>query len=326
MEVRFREERWPLREPFVISRMRQDDALVGVVEVEEDGILGRGECDLSDDDGSDSRGMTVARIFAERPPEVILRERLSSPNPRLDNALWAAVAEQRARREGRPAWQVCGLPEPHPVVTVYTIGLGSAEAMAATADANRDRPILKLKLGRAEGDVDRVRAVREAAPGARLTVDANTGWTRDQFVDHLPRLAALGVEMVEQPFPPARDGWLDGIDRVLPIAADESFGPGVTPGDVATRFRGRYDLLNFKLDKQGGAARWGAFRDAAGAEGMRMMIGCNVTTSLGIAPALGPATEAAYVDLDGPLLLARDREPGLRYEGSTLHPVPGVWG
>ncbi len=319
------EESWPLHEPFVISRMRVETAETVLVEIEEAGLTGRGEADRSEEGGPRPRVAAEIERVRSGIEAGIGRTDLASllPAGPARNALDCALWDLEAKRTGRPAWQIAGLGEPAAVVTAVTIGLAEPAAMGAAAARNRDRPLLKLKLGRAEGDIARVEAVRAAAPEARLTVDANTGWTRAQLADHLPRLRDLGVELVEQPLPPGRDAEMEGIDRVVPVAADESCTDRASLGEI----RGRYDLVNVKLDKAGGLTEALALAAAARAAGLGVMVGCNLGTSLAMAPALLLADGAAVVDLDGPLLLAEDREPRLRYEGSRIHPAdPALWG
>ncbi len=319
------EERWPLHEPFVISRMRVETADTVLVEIEADGHRGRGEADRSEEGGP--RPRLAAEI--ERARTAIEagagREDLMGllPAGPARNALDCALWDLEAKCAGRPASALAGLAEPAPVTTVFTIGLGTPEAMGAAAARNHIRPVLKLKLGRPEGDIARVEAVRAAAPKARLTVDANTGWTRDQLVDHLPRLRELGVALVEQPFPPDQDAQMDGIDRIIPVAADES----CTDRASLAPLLGRYDLVNLKLDKAGGLTEALALAAEARAAGLDIMVGCNLGTSLAMAPGLLLAQGASLVDLDGPLILAADREPRLQYDDSLIHPPePALWG
>jgi L-alanine-DL-glutamate epimerase-like enolase superfamily enzyme len=208
------------------------------------------------------------------------------------------------------------------VLTAYTISLGSPERMAGDARAAAGRPLLKLKLG-GEGDLDRVAAVRAAAPDARLICDANEAWTPVTLGRFLPELARLGVELVEQPLPAGRDQALAEVPRAVPVCADESCHDAASLDALV----GRYDHVNLKLDKTGGLT--GALHAVARAEelGFGLMVGCMVATSLSLAPATLLAGLARYADLDGPLLLERDREPGLRYDGSVLHPPPPLlWG
>lgn len=329
LRLSYRDEVWPLREPFVISRMRQDDAPVGVVEIADgDGRVGRGECDRCEEGvgGRPVVGEAVeaarAAVEAGTDPQDVLPQ--GPVRNAIDCALWDLRAKQARVAGGAPLWQTLGLSgPPEPVTTVFTIGLGTPEAMGRAAETNSDRPVLKLKLGRPEGDLERVAAVRASAPAARISVDANTGWTREQLIDYLPRLADLGVELVEQPFKPGEDALMDGVERILPVAADES----VTDRASLAPLAGRYDFVNLKLDKAGGLTEAFATADVAETMGMRIMVGCNLGTSLAMAPGLYLAQRAAFVDLDGPLLLAEDRSPGLKYEGSLIGPPdPLLWG
>lgn len=320
-----RSERWPLKEPFVISRMRQDEAEVVVVEISEGGVTGRGECDACEDGLMTTPVLPAIEAVRGAVEAGAGREDLLTLMPAgpARNAVDCALWDLEAKRAGRPFWDLAGLPAPDPVTTVFTIGLGTPEAMGAAAAEQAHRPVLKLKLGRPEGDMERVAAVRAAAPGTELVVDANTGWSRDQLVAYLPELKALGVAMVEQPFPPGEDALLDGVERLLPLAADES----CTDHTSLTPLIGRYDLVNVKLDKTGGLTGALVLVEAAEAAGLGVMVGCNLGTSLAMAPAMLVAQSARVVDLDGPLLLSHDRSPGLVYSGSVIAPPePALWG
>ncbi len=229
-----------------------------------------------------------------------------------------------AKRSGVPAWRAAGLAgPPGPLVTCYTLSVDEPAAMAAAARERVNRhPVLKMKLT-GEGDLDRVGAVRSAAPAARLVVDANEGWSLEQLDRFAPALAALGVEMIEQPLPAGRDEDLRGLDSPVPLGADESCH-GL---ESLERLRGIYAVVNIKLDKTGGLTGALAMKRAADALGFDVMVGCMVATSLAMAPALLVGQGARYVDLDGPLLLAEDRVPGLVYDGATVQPpAPGLWG
>ena len=321
-----RAEQWPLKETFVISRMVQEQGEVVVVEIEQDGTVGRGECERADWFDANRKPVTE-EIEALRPQieNGLDREALKRLLPAgcARNAIDCALWDLDAKTSGCPAWELAGLAQaPTPVTTVFTLSLGEPEAMAAAARANGERPVLKLKLGR-DGDPERVAAVREAAPDARISVDANTGWSARQLRDYLPPLKDLGVELVEQPFPVGEDAALDGIERIIPIAADES----CLDRNSLDGLVGRYDFVNIKLDKTGGLTEALELAAAAKAKGFGIMVGCNIGTSLAMAPAMLVAQLAAFVDLDGPLLLAKDRDPGLRYDGSSIAPpVPELWG
>ena len=194
--------------------------------------------------------------------------------------------------------------------------------MRAAAARNADRPLLKLKLG-GPGDLDRVAAVREGAPAARIIVDANEGWTASDYRTLAPEFSRLGVSMIEQPLPAGEDDELARLEHPVPVCADETCHDRSTLDALA----GRYDVVNIKLDKTGGLTEALALRDAAWERGFDIMVGCMIATSLSMAPALLVAAGAAFVDLDGPLLLAEDRSHGLRYDGALVHPpTPALWG
>jgi len=238
------------------------------------------------------------------------------------NALDCACWDLEAKRAGHRVWDLLGLSPPKPVTTAYTLSLDSAEAMGRNAAANAARPLLKLKLAGPD-DLDRVIAVRENAPKARLIVDANEGWTLADFAHLAPELAVLGVELIEQPLPAGHDAALAGLKRPVPVCADESCHTRDSLAEIA----GCYDLVNIKLDKTGGLTEALALKTAAEAQGLGVMVGCMVATSLAMAPAMLVAQGARFVDLDGPLLLERDRPEGLRIVDSTIHPPEAaLWG
>ena len=238
------------------------------------------------------------------------------------NALDCALWDLEAKRHGKPVWQLAGLAEPQPAVTAYTLSLDTPDKMGAAAATHRDRPLLKLKLT-GDGDIERVQAVRRAAPASRLIVDANEGWTERHLIEVMPVLAGLGVELIEQPLPAGADDALARVPHPIPVCADESCH---TSADL-DRLAGKYDAVNIKLDKTGGLTEALALAAAAQRRGFGIMVGCMIGTSLSMAPAVLVAQCAAFVDLDGPLLLASDRAHGLRYDGSTLYPSePILWG
>jgi L-alanine-DL-glutamate epimerase-like enolase superfamily enzyme len=238
------------------------------------------------------------------------------------NALDCAFWDLEAKRAGARAWEIAGLPEPRPVVTAYTLSLDAPAAMRAKAAENADRPLLKIKLG-GPGDLDRLRAVREGAPAARLIVDANEGWSPADYAALAPALVALGVELVEQPLPAGDDAALAALARPLPVCADESAHDAASLAALA----GRYDMVNLKLDKTGGLTAALAAKAEAERLGLGVMVGCMLASSLAMAPALILAQGAAVVDLDGPLLLARDRDHGIVYDAAGAHPPDrALWG
>ncbi|MFQ5955311.1 MAG: N-acetyl-D-Glu racemase DgcA [Kiloniellales bacterium] len=320
-----RAESRPLIEPFVVYRLVQTRAELVVVEIAEGGQVGRGECERADA-FDDSAPKVVDEIEAARPAiesgidrHALLRVMpAGAARSAVDCALW----DLEAKQSGCPAWRIADLAPPAPITTAYTIGLGTPEQMAEAAARNAERPLLKLKLG-GGGDLARVAAVRAAAPKTRLIADANQGWTGESLASQLRGLAELGVELLEQPLPRGSDHMLAEIARPIPVCADESFiDRGSLPGLL-----GRYDYVNIKLDKAGGLTESLAAVTAAREAGLDLMVGCMVGTSLAMAPALLVAGLVDYVDLDGPLLLAEDRQPGLRYRGSLIDPAPrALWG
>ncbi|WP_027858580.1 N-acetyl-D-Glu racemase DgcA [Marinobacterium jannaschii] len=320
-------EKWPLKKPFIISRLApMHFGEVVVVEIEQDGLTGRGECERTEALEADyppvSDSIERARHAIEQGAS---RSELLQlmPAGSARNAVDCALFDLEAQQRNQHGWQLAGLAQaPKAVTTAYTLSLDSPENMAAVAAANCERPLLKLKLGR-PGDVERVAAVRAAAPDCRLMIDANTGWSLAQLQEYLPKLAALGVEMIEQPLPPEQDHLLDQVEPIIPIAADES----CLDRSSLPRLQGRYQVVNIKLDKTGGMTEALALAKAATEQGFEIMVGCMIGTSLAMTPALLLAQQARWVDLDGPLLLAEDRSDGLRYEGSRLHPpATPLWG
>ena len=243
------------------------------------------------------------------------------PGGAARNALDCALLDLEAKTSACTVYELLDLAQPKPALVTYTIGLGSPETMAADAKA-AGRPLLKLKLG-GEGDLDRVRAVREAVPEARLIVDANEAWTLAMVREWGAPMAALGVELIEQPLHADHDEGLAGIERPVPLCADEScHGP-----DSLERLVGRYDMINIKLHKAGGLTTALRLAEAAEARGLGIMVGCMMATSLAMAPAFVLSSRTRYLDLDAPLLLARDREPPIRYAGAMMQPPPvELWG
>jgi L-alanine-DL-glutamate epimerase-like enolase superfamily enzyme len=319
-------ESWPIAGKFTISRGSKTSAEVVVVTLEEDGAVGRGECVPYARYGETVEGV-IAALEAARPrieaglgrdgvPEVLAPRAARNA---LDCALWDLEAKQR----GQPVWRLLGLSEPKPLVTAYTLSLDTPEAMRQAAEKAAHRPLLKVKLGRGVEDIERLRAIRAGAPASRLIVDANEGWRPEALPALLGACAELGVVMVEQPLPAGNDEALLGLPRAVPVCADESAHDRHGLGALL----GRYDALNIKLDKTGGLTEALALASAARAEGLQLLVGCMVATSLSMAPAMLVAQEATVVDLDGPLLLARDREPGIRFEGSLMYGPPReLWG
>ena len=318
-------ESFPFAEVFTISRGSRTEAHVVTVTIEADGAAGRGECVPYARYG-ESVESVLAEISAVMPlieegggrTEIMQAMKPGAARNAVDCALW----DLEAKRSGEPVWQLAGLPTPGPEITAFTLSLDAPAAMEARARKNAGRPLLKIKLG-GEGDMARLEAVRRGAPAARIIVDANEGWTPEAYAELAPALVRLGVEMVEQPFPAGDDGALAELERVLPVCADESCHDRASLAGLA----GKYDMVNIKLDKTGGLTEALELRTAARAAGYRIMVGCMVGSSLAMAPALLVAQGAAVTDLDGPLLLARDRDPALSYDDAGVHPAPrALWG
>jgi len=313
-------ERWPLANAFVISRGAKREAEVVVAQVSDGVYTGRGECVPYPRYGQTPEA-TLRAIKAA--PADLDRDLLQDwPADAARNALDCALWDLEAKRTGRRAAEIAGLAPLKPVLTCYTLSLDTPEAMATAARAVPHLPLLKLKLGR-PGDAERMRAVRDARPDARLVADANEGWQSSDLAHLLSVAAETGFELIEQPLPADDDAELARVHRPVPVCADES---AHTTDDLAA-LRGRYDAVNIKLDKTGGLTE--ALRMAREARrlGFRIMTGCMVATSLATAPALLVAQLADWVDLDGPLLLARDREWGLEIrDGMISPPDPRLWG
>ena len=232
------------------------------------------------------------------------------------------MPDLEAKASGEPAWRTAGLTSLRPVTTAYTLSLGSPDGMADAARQAAARPLLKLKLG-GDGDPERLRAVRRSAPDAELIVDANEAWTEANFAENLAACAEADVRLIEQPLPAEGDEMLRDAPRLVPICADESLH---TAADL-DRLGGKYDAVNVKLDKAGGLTEALDLVREARRRNFRVMVGCMIGTSLAMAPALIAAQEADVVDLDGPLLLAKDRQHALRYDGATVNPPdPALWG
>jgi L-alanine-DL-glutamate epimerase-like enolase superfamily enzyme len=325
IQLEVRRENWPIAGKFTISRGSKTTAEVVVVELTCNGKLGRGECVPYARYGETVEGV-IAQVETQRDALMtgLDRESLQKTLPpgAARNALDCAFWDLEAKTSGKRVWALAGLHEPVLVTTVYTLSLDTAENMGAAAARNADRPLLKLKLAGPE-DLDRVRAVRAAAPGAKIVVDANEGWTLDQYVAFAPELAGLGVAMIEQPLPASEDAGLADVAHPVPVCADESCHDTASLADLA----GRYDMINIKLDKTGGLTEALRLKRAAQEMGMEIMVGCMIATSLSMAPAIVVAQGVAVVDVDGPLLLAEDRPDGLFFDGSLVSPPqPTLWG
>jgi L-Ala-D/L-Glu epimerase len=321
-------ESWPIAGAFTISRGSRTEARVAVATIEENGVLGRGECVPYARYGETVEG--VAAAIEGMPGEIAsgaTRSDLLSllPPGAARNALDCALWDFEAKKAGERVWTLAGLPAPKPAVTAYTLSLGTPEAMEAAAREAASRPLLKVKLG-GSGDPVRIAAVRRAAPDATLIVDANEAWDEAQLEANFAACHAAQVSLIEQPLPAGKDGVLAELGaarRGIPVCADESLHTAADLPSIAQL----YQAINIKLDKTGGlTAALELYAQARGL-GLTIMVGCMVGTSLAMAPALLLAADADFADLDGPLLLARDRNPGLVFEGSTILPFgPDLWG
>jgi L-alanine-DL-glutamate epimerase-like enolase superfamily enzyme len=309
----------------VIARGSKTEAEVVVAQLEAGGCVGRGEATPYARYGETADGVLqqIASIQGELEAGMD-RQTLQRllPAGAARNAVDCALWDLAAKLAGVRAWELAGLARLDPVKTSLTISLGEPEAMAQAARAAARRPLLKLKIGGAD-DLARVAAVREAAPRTRLIVDANEALGFDDLKRIAPEFARLGVGLIEQPLKAGDDEALEGFESPVPLCADESLHTRAELGACARR----YACVNIKLDKAGGLTEALALRQEAARLGLQVMVGCMVATSLAMAPALMPAQGADFVDLDGPLLLARDRSPGLPITGSMIEPPPPeLWG
>jgi L-alanine-DL-glutamate epimerase-like enolase superfamily enzyme len=310
-----------LAQVFTISRGSRTEAKVLTVRVTRDGVTGWGECvPYARYDETLESVEAQIRTIPDGIDRAALQEALPAGAAR--NALDCALWDLEAKQAGCRVWDLAGLAAPLPEVTAYTLSLETPEVMQAQAAKNAHRPLLKIKLGTPD-DMPRLEAVRAGAPDARIIVDANEGWSAEVYADLAPHLLRLGVTMVEQPLPAGEDDALLGVDRPVPLCADESCHDRAS----LPKLKGKYDMANIKLDKTGGLTEALALRDAARAEGYDVMVGCMVGSSLAMAPAVLVAQGAAITDLDGPLLLAEDRAHGLRFDEAGVHPSEAsLWG
>jgi len=319
-----REETWPLDKPFRISRGTRTETRVVVVTLTDGQHSGRGE-GVPIKRYNQTPASVLAEIESIKSAPNLHREQLQKllPPGAARNAVDCALWDLEAKISGKRAWELADISIAPEVETTFTISLDSPEAMAAATQAATNLPILKLKLGGDHADVTRVEAVREAAPKVRLLVDANESWTPDHYLRVVPSLVEFGVELIEQPFPADANNVLETLDHPIPVCADESCH---TTADLPG-LKKRYEVVNIKLDKTGGLTEALLLADGACQAGFKLLIGCMVCTSLGIAPARLLAGAADWIDLDGALLLSRDREHGLAYgNGKIGLPSRQLWG
>ena len=321
VQISVRKDVFPLAQVFTISRGSRTEAHVLTVEVRDGDAVGYGECVpyARYDETLDS---VIAEI--EGLPSGIDREALQGllPAGAARNAVDCAMWDLEAKQAGKRAWDLVGLPTPGPEITAYTLSLDTPDKMEIQAAENAHRPLLKIKLGTPD-DMARLEAVRRGAPDARIIVDANEGWDADVYSELAPHLLRLGVQMVEQPLPAGADDMLAEIARPLPVCADESCHDRAS----LSALKGKYDMVNIKLDKTGGLTEALALKKESYAQGYDVMIGCMVGSSLAMAPATILAQGVAFTDLDGPLLLAEDRDEPLKFDHDGVHPpAAALWG
>lgn len=315
------QDTFPLAEVFTISRGSRTEAKVLTVRITRDGVTGWGECFPYARYGESHESVTSQ---IEALPDDVTREALQdlmapgAGRNAVDCALW----DSEAKSAGRRVWELIGAPKPGPEITAYTLSLAEPEEMEAAARKNAFRPLLKIKLGTPD-DMPRLEAVRRGAPQTPIIIDANEGWTAEVYSELAPHLVKLGVKLVEQPLPANADDLLAEIERPLPVCADEAAHDRAT----LPALKGKYDVVNIKLDKTGGLTEALALKAQAQNEGYGIMVGCMVSSSLAMAPATLVAQGVAFTDLDGPLLLAEDRDAPLKFDDAGVHPPSAaLWG
>ncbi|SEL43960.1 L-alanine-DL-glutamate epimerase [Roseivivax marinus] len=321
MQIEVSRDVFRLAEAFTIARGSRTEAQVLTVRISADGVTGWGECvpyarydETLDSVEAEIRGL----------PDGFDRGALQEllPAGAARNAVDCALWDLEAKRAGKRAWELAGLARPGPELTAYTLSLQEPDKMRAAAQKHAHRPLLKVKLGTPD-DMPRLEAVRAGAPEARIIIDANEGWSAEVYADLAPHLTRLGVELVEQPLPAGEDDALLGLDRPVPICADESCHDRAS----LPALKGKYDIVNIKLDKTGGLTEALALRAEAERQGYDIFVGCMVGSSLAMAPATLVAQGVSVTDLDGPLLLAEDRDPPLTFDEAGVHPPDAaLWG
>jgi len=321
MQIDVTRDVFKLAQVFTIARGSRTEAQVLTVKLNDGQHIGWGECVPYARYGESLQSVTDEIMGL---PDAFSRFDLYDllPAGAARNAVDCALWDLEAKRAGKPVWELAGLEAPGPEITAYTLSLDTPEAMKAQAALHAFRPLLKIKLGTPD-DMPRLEAVRAGAPKSTIIVDANEGWSAEVYADLAPHLVRLGVELVEQPLPAGEDHALLGMQRPVPVCADESCHDRASLADL----KGKYDVVNIKLDKTGGLTEALALRDAAIAQGYEVMVGCMVGSSLAMAPATLVAQGASVVDLDGPLLLAEDRDEPLIFDNAGVHPPSAtLWG
>ncbi|WP_372574782.1 N-acetyl-D-Glu racemase DgcA [Ruegeria jejuensis] len=321
MQIEVSRDVFRLAQAFTISRGSRTEAKVLTVRISDGAHQGWGECVpyARYDETLDSVEAEIAGL-----PQAFTRDDLMDllPAGAARNAVDCALWDLEAKQAGKRVWELAGLPAPGPEITAYTLSLDTPDAMRDQAAQNAHRPLLKIKLGTPD-DMPRLEAVRAGAPEARIIIDANEGWSAQVYADLAPHLVRLGVALVEQPLPAGEDDALLGMERPVPVCADESCHDRAS----LPKLKGKYDVANIKLDKAGGLTEALKLRAAAVAEGYDVMVGCMVGSSLAMAPATLLAQGAMVTDLDGPLLLAEDRDNALTFDDRGVHPPDAaLWG
>ena len=316
---------FPIAGSFTISRGSKTQADVVTCVIGEGAHRGHGECvpykrygETLESVIAEIEAMSAAIASGLSRDELLTAMKPGAARNAIDCALW----DLEAKASGIPVAVRIGTPDPQPLTTAYTISLGDPETMKAQAATYAHRDLLKVKVGTGD-DISRIRAVRAGAPESRIILDANEGWSDETIVRHLEAAAEAGIDLIEQPLPAGKDAILASIDRKVAICADES----VHDRQGLASLRDRYDAINIKLDKTGGLTEALLVKTEAQRLGFGIMVGCMVGSSLAMAPAVLLAQGVDFVDLDGPLLLARDREPGLVYRDSLVFPPENaLWG
>lgn len=324
MKVTVNTQSWPIRGSFTISRGSKTHAETIVVEIEHQGMIGRGECVPYGRYGEsiDSVKAEIESVIAQV-ESGINRDQLQPllPSGAARNALDCALWDLECKQGSASIWDKLNI-SAEPLITAYTLSLDTPDNMEKTAIDNAHRPLLKLKLGGPD-DLKRVQAVRRGAPNATIILDANEAWTKEVYLQLIPELIKLNVAMIEQPFHADEHHVLDELERPIPICADESCHDRQSLDQVI----GRYDMINIKLDKTGGLTEALALKAQAEQAGLRIMVGCMVSSSLSMAPAFVVAQGAEVVDLDGPLLLSKDIEHGFEFDNNSMLPFHSqLWG
>lgn len=325
-------ERYPIAGKFTISRGSKTEAVIVVCELSDGIHTGHGECVPYARYGESIESVSE-QIRAIEPllknggpiggtaEAVRLALQNSMPAGAARNAVDCALWDLQAKQSGTTVAAILGL-SPRPLITAITVSIDTPEAMAQATAKLAHHPLIKVKIG-GENDAERIRAVRAAAPKAQIILDANEGWNSGTFDDNIAVAAACNIALIEQPLPSNDDSYLLQANRLVPVCADES----AHMSEGLEKLKDRYDAVNIKLDKTGGLTEALVMRDKARSLGLQVMVGCMVGSSLAMAPALMVAQDADFVDLDGPLLLAKDREPALHYDGTTVSPpLPELWG